>query len=160
MTKSQGGTEMADELNRQTIETIKPNVSLEQLYNTMSGEADGLYRQIITICTVFLGGTLAYFDKLFVGNVRWSIVFLFGAWLALTYPLAVLVRVRWQNVEAHRHALEFFKTHDNKEYDKAVEIPRRGRRRTNCAICSMIIGLLLIAIFAGINIIFKFKGGQ
>ena len=47
--------------------TIKENtrqtISLEALYDTMSKEADGLYKQMITICTAFLGGTLVQFGK-------------------------------------------------------------------------------------------------
>lgn len=32
-------------------------ILLESLYDTMSKEADGLYKQMIAICTAFLGGT-------------------------------------------------------------------------------------------------------
>ncbi len=69
---------MMSDSNEQTI-------SLEALYDTMSKEADGLYKQMITICTAFLGGTLVFFEKLFVSKAGWSIYFLFGGWAALTY---------------------------------------------------------------------------
>lgn len=130
-------------------------ISLEVLYDTMSKEADGLYKQMITICTAFLGGTLVFFEKLFVGNAEWSIYILFVGWAALTYPLAVLMIVRWQNVEAHRYILEYFKTNEEAEYNKAVEIPKRGRKWTKSAIFSMVAGLILISIFTAINIIYR-----
>lgn len=134
-------------------------ISLEVLYDTMSKEADGLYKQMITICTAFLGGTLVFFEKLFVSKAGWSIYFLFGGWAALTYPLAVLIYVRWQNVEAHRHTLEYFKTRNEAEYNIAVAIPKRGRKWTTSAIVSMVAGLILIATFTAINIIYRQIGG-
>lgn len=126
----------------------------------MSQEADGFYKQIITICTAFLGGSLAFFDKLYVSKATWSLWLLFTAWAALVYPLAVLVWVRWQNVEAHRHALEYFKTNDENEYKKAVSLPERGRKWTTSAIISMVLGLIIIAVFTAINIFSKPTGGQ
>jgi hypothetical protein len=127
-------------------------ISLERLYDTMSKEVDGLYRQMITICTAFLGGTLVFFEKLFVSNAEWSIYVLFGGWAALTYPLAVLIFIRWQNVEAHRHVLEYLKTGKEKEYNEAVLMSRRGRKWTTSAIISMVAGLVLVAAFTAINI--------
>ncbi len=134
-------------------------ISFEALYDTMSKEADGLYKQMITICTAFLGGSLVFFEKLFVSDAGWAIYFLFGGWAALTYPLAVLIYVRWQNVEAHRHILEYLKTESEIEYNKAVAIPKRGRKWTTSAIISMLAGLILIATFTAINIIYRQIGG-
>ena len=131
----------------------------DRLYTTMSQEADGLYKLLITICTTFLGGTLVFFEKLFVSDARWSIWLLFLAWLALTYSIAVLVWIRWQNVEAHRHALEYTKTGDENEYKKAEGIPEAGRRWTLSAIIIMIAGLLLLALFTAINVFYRYFGG-
>jgi len=146
---------MANEPDTQEERIRKSNVSLDQLYNTMAQEADGFYKQMITISTAFLGGTLAYFDKLFVGNVRWSLWLLFPGWALLVFPIAVLALVRWQNVEAHRHVLEYFKTGDEKEYATAARIGKKGRWRTKCAIYSMILGLALMAAFTAANIFFS-----
>ncbi len=57
-------------------DSSEQTISLEALYDTMSKEADGLYKQMITICTAFLGGTLVFFEKLFVSKAGWSIYFL------------------------------------------------------------------------------------
>jgi len=137
-----------------------PTVPIERLYATMSEEAAGVYKLVITICTAFLGGTLVYFDKLFISKATWSIYILFLGWAALTYPLAVLVFVRWQNVEAHRHVLEYVKTGDDKEFEKAASIPRKSRKWTTSALISMVAGLVLIAVFTAINIALKPNGGQ
>jgi len=131
----------------------------DRLYTTMSQEADGFYKLLITICTTFLGGTLIFFEKLFVSDARWSIWLLFLAWLALAYSIAVLVWIRWQNVEAHRHALEYLKTRVEKDYEKAVSIPNKARKWTTSAIIVMMIGLGLIAVFTAINIYYKYIGG-
>jgi len=143
------------------------------LYNTMSQEAAGLYKQMIAICTAFLGGSIVFFEKLFVSAVEWSIYFLFAGWLALTYPLAVLMIIRWQNIESHRLMLEYLKSKDdtkrnqNRDEDrneakfrKVVNIAERGRKWTMSAILSMVIGLILIAIFTAINIGFLFNSEQ
>jgi hypothetical protein len=124
----------------------------------MSKEADGFYNQMIAICTGFLGGTLIFFKMLFVASAEWSLLLLFLGWAALTYPLAVLIFVRWQNVEAHRHALEYLKKGDEKEYMLAVSIPKKGRKWTESAIISMVVGLILIATFTAINIISRNAG--
>jgi len=146
--------------NPQQAQNAISNVPLERLYSTMSSEADGLYKQMITICTTLLGGTLLFFDKLFVGNVSWTLAILFFGWAALTYPLPVMIFVRWKNVEAHRHILEYFKTKDQKEYEKAVELPRRSRWWTKSAILSMTLGLVLIAVFTAINVVLHSQGDR
>lgn len=136
----------------------KQDVSIETLYNTMSKEADGTYRQMIAVCTAFLGGTLVFFEKLFIGDVWWSIYFLFTGWAALAYSLTVLCWVRWKNVEAHRHILEYFKSSSEKNYKRADSISKSGRKLMISAIVVMVVGVILIAIFAGINIYFKYGG--
>jgi len=75
-------------------ETAEQTISLEALYDTMSKEADGLRKQMFTIRAAFLGATLVFFEKLFVSDAGWSIIFLFGGWVASTYPLAVLLYIR------------------------------------------------------------------
>lgn len=148
-----------NDISEQRNEDDVPTVSFERLYSTMAEEADGFYKQMITICTAFLGGSLVFSEKLFVSDARWSLVLLFVAWLALTYPLAVLVWVRWQNVEAHRHALKYLTTHDVNEYQQAQSIPIKGRKWTTSAIILMVFGLFLIASFTAISIYFKYFGG-
>ena len=137
-------------------------VSLDKLYDTMSQEADGLYKQLITICTTFFGGSLlgglwVFFEneKMFVGNAKCLLWLLFAAWVALTYPLAALVWIRWQNVESHRHVLEYLKTRDEEEYKKAKSIPKKGRKWMTSALISMVFGLVLIAVFTAMSIYYK-----
>ncbi len=136
-------------------------VSPETLYDAMAREADGFYRQITTICTAFLGGILVFLEKLFTISPK-SIIYLIvlgSGVICLILSLAAISYVRWQNVEAHRHALKYFKTEDKSEYNKAMEIPERSRIWTKIAIFSMILGIFLITIFVGASIIYKQDGG-
>jgi len=128
-----------------------------QLYATMAQEAAGLYKQMITISTAFLGGSLAFFDKFFTtGKASCSIWLLFSAWVALIYPVFILSWVRWQNVESHRHMLEYLKNESSDgNYKKAAEIAAKGRKWTKSAIISLALALALLAIFALVNVYHK-----
>jgi len=130
-----------------------------QLYSTMAQEAAGLYKQMITISTAFLGGSLAFFDKFFTrGRASSSIWLLLFAWVALIYPVFVLSWVRWQNVESHRHMLEYLKNErSNGEYEKAADIAAKSRKLTMSAIISLAIALALLAIFVFVNVYYKIQ---
>jgi len=132
----------------------------ECLYSTMAQEANGLYSQMITISTAFFGGSLAFFGRFNVSASTWFVCILVLAWLALIAPLAILICVRWKNVEAHRHALEYIKTGKDEEYKKAVQIPRRARCCTKVAIGLMMFGLLLLMILTAMGIYSEQFGGR
>ncbi len=143
----------AKEANKVKGHQARSNISLEALYNTMSVEAGGLYNQAITICTAFLGGTLIFYERLFVSDITWTLIILVLGWITLVYPLAAFTYVRWQNVEAHRHVLEYFNTGEKEDYDKALAIPKKSRCLTKSAITSMVIGLCLVGIFTTLNLV-------
>jgi len=97
------------------------------------------------------------------------------AWVTLIYTVAALVWIRWQNVESHRHVLEYLKAWDkylkacdkkdynkaneeynkaDKEYNKAKSIIGKGRKLMISVFISMLVGLILIAVFTAM-IIYK-----
>lgn len=133
-------------------------VSPDTLYDTMSREADGLYKQLMTIGTSFFGGSLLgfvwfLFDNEVVRNEKRLLWPLFMAWVALIYTVVVLVWIRWQNVESHRHVLEYLKTSDEKEYNKAKSIRNKSRNLMVSALVLMLVGLVLIAAFTAMLIL-------
>ena len=130
------------------------NTTGELLYSTMANEAHGFYSQMITICTVFLGGSLAFYDKFFTVRSAWSIWLLFLSWIFFIYPVVVLTWVRWKNVEAHRHMLEYLKMNKEEEYKIAEDISKKTRKLTEKAINSLGLALLALAVFAFINVSF------
>jgi hypothetical protein len=140
------------EANNDNIQPAKSNVSLDELYKTMATEAAGLYNQMITICTTFLGGTLVFYDKLFVSGNSYTLILLFLGWLCLVIPLPMLIWIRWQNVEAHRYILKYIKFQKADDYTKGVEIPKKSRCLTQWAIWLIAVGLFLISLFTAINI--------
>jgi hypothetical protein len=125
----------------------------KQLYTSMVKEADGFYKQMITISTALLGGSLAFFNYFFSSNkVFHSKWLLLLAWFFLIYQITILSWIRWQNVESHRHALEYLKNKsEDYNYEKASKIAKRGRFFTKTAIISLMITFLLFAIFVYIN---------
>jgi uncharacterized membrane protein YdbT with pleckstrin-like domain len=125
----------------------------KQLYTSMVKEADGFYKQMITISTALLGGSLAFFNYFFTSNkVFHSKWLLLLAWFFLIYQITILSWIRWQNVESHRHALEYLKNKsEDYNYEKASKIAKRGRFFTKTAIISLMITFLLFAIFVYIN---------
>jgi len=140
-------------MKKNTLSNLQStNSTIEQLYSTMAQEADGFYRQMITICTAYLGGTFVFYDKFVTENSTQSLWLLFLAWVALIYPTAVLTYIRWQNVESHRHILEYLKKQEEEEYTRAKTIAKNGRNLTKSAIYSMIIALLLLGMFTALNI--------
>jgi len=124
-----------------------------QLYTSMVKEADGFYKQMITISTALLGGSLAFFNYFFTSNkVFHSKWLLLLAWFFLIYQITILSWIRWQNVESHRHALEYLKNKsEDYNYEKASKIAKRGRFFTKTAIISLMFTFLLFAIFVYIN---------
>jgi hypothetical protein len=127
----------------------------KQLYATMAQEASGLYSQLLTICTAFLGGSLTFYEKLAPNPLPCSMLFLFLAWLSFIYSLLALIWVRWKNVEAHRMILESLKG-DECLYDKARKTAIKTRRVTNSIIVSIGFGMSFLALFVFIN---SYQGG-
>jgi len=128
----------------------------KQLYTTMVKEADGFYKQMLTISTSLLGGSLAFFNYFFTSNkVFHSTGILLLAWFLLIYQITILSWIRWQNVESHRHALEYLKNKsENYLYEKASKIAEKGRFFTKTAIISLMITFLLFTIFVYINFLY------
>ena len=134
-------------------------VSNEQLYAAMAKEANEIHKQVLTICTAFLGGTSVFLDKLYISEAKWTLVILFLGWAALTYPLVALAIVRWKNVESHRYIFNFFKIGNEGELEKAASISKSGRVLTVSALASMTAGLILISVFTALNFWLRPAGG-
>ncbi len=140
-------------------------VSPDTLYNTMSQEADGLYRQLMTIGTSFFGGSLLGFVWFIFNNERIKsekhlLWLLFVAWIALIYTVGALTWIRWQNVESHRHVLEYLKLQGeekcdkaDKEYNKAKSISSKNRKWMSSVFVSVLVGIILIAVFTAMIIL-------
>lgn len=133
------------------------NTTGELLYSTMANEANGFYSQMITISTLSMGGSVVFYDKFFTVKSAWSIWLLFFTWIFFIFPVAILTWIRWQNVEAHRHMLKYFKKNKEEEYRKVEDISIRTRKWTAIAIVSLVLALLTLAIFASVNIYYKPK---
>lgn len=133
------------------------------LYQTMAQEAAGLYSQMLTICSAFLGGSLALYDRLVPENpirIKW---FLFCLWGSLVYPVIILLFVRWRNIESHRLVLEsqrlggeglwYKEKHEEaiRLYEKARRIAQFDRRLMLSAIVSLMAGLVLLATLVTIS---------
>lgn len=125
----------------------------KELYRTMVQEASAFYRQMATICSAFLGGSMLFSDRLVrAPEPRWWWILL-GAWICFVLTLAVIVWLRWQNVESHRLVLESLKDEGSQdEYNQACVLAKRGRCLTYVALGSLLLGLAAHVVYLGLNL--------
>jgi len=131
----------------------------KELYRTMVQEASAFYRQMATICSAFLGGSMLFSDRLVrAPEPRWSWILL-AAWVCFVLTLAVIVWLRWQNVESHRLVLESLKSPSSDaspgsqdKYDKALMLAKHGRVLTYVALVSLLLGLAAHVVYIGLNL--------
>jgi hypothetical protein len=109
--------------------------------------------RITVFISSLLGGTLVFYDKLYVSGIQWTLYILFAGWLCLVIPLPMLLSVRWKNVESHRHVLEYIKSEKQEDLNKAIALPKSGRSQTEWSIRLIAAGLILISVFTALNII-------
>lgn len=123
-------------------------VSREVIFKTIVEEASGLYNLIMTLDTAVFGATLIFIEKIAPNPTRVSIGFLGLGWLSLILSIVCCLRVRWNNLESGRNALEG-------NFEEASKIDKPNRSWTKGAIYLIVIGIACIAIFGFLNIVSK-----
>ena len=110
-------------------------VGRADVFASVATEAGALYKQLVTIATIFLGGTLVFMHKIAPQPTVLSIVFLGVGWLALLLCVVLVVLVRADNIRSGRMVLES-RFHDAKAIDS------RNRRQTTAATVLLAVGLV------------------
>ena len=143
---------MTDNNNNQ-IKSKSDDGIVPALYSTMIQEANNFYRQILTICSLFLGGSLALYDRFASSKMVSTSFLLFITWLLLVYSASIITIIRWRNVESHRLMIEYIKDRDEAKYHKAARIHKMDKCLTVSSIVSFILALFSLSIFAFVNLL-------
>jgi hypothetical protein len=145
---------MVDNNNDNQIKDKSDDRVVSALYSTMIQEANNFYRQVLTICSCFLGGSLALYDRFARSIIPCTSCLLVLTWVLLVYSVFVITFIRWKNVESHRLMIGYIKERDDAKYYKAEDIYKKGKCLTVSSIVSLIIALLLLSIFASVNLLY------
>lgn len=121
------------------------SVPKKTVFESITSEAGGFYRQVLTIASAFLGGTILFFDKLKVSIKPLSLILLFLGWLCLIVVIALSGIIRLKNLESGRLAL------DN-EIEKARKLDSRKENWSEIMLWFLIAGIFLITLFGIINL--------
>lgn len=146
---------MTDNNSNSQIKIMGDDETVRHLYSTMIQEANNFYRQVLTICSLFLGGSLALYDRFASSIIPCTSCLLFITWLLLVYSASIITIIRWRNVESHRLMIEYFKDKDSnsKKYDEAASRYKKDKCLTVSSIVSFILALLSLSIFAFVNLL-------
>jgi hypothetical protein len=107
-------------------------------------ECPAFYRLLITISTMFLGGTLAFIEKIVPHPIRGSAPYLGWGWALLIVTILAVVWVRWANIEAIHAYLR-------KKYDRSDRLQVFGRVMMLIAGLTLGVGMGFVMMFGYIN---------
>ncbi len=102
-------------------------------------EAIAFYRLIVTTATVFLSGSLLFWEKFLPAINAWSIFLVTLGWMSLAGSIMLIAQVRRQNVELARLGLA-------EKWDKYDELERKVRCAASAAIYFLAGGMLSVAL--------------
>ncbi len=121
------------------------DVPREKTFEILAQEAGAFYRSILTVATAFLGGSLVFLDKTAATFSTLSLCVLAMAWGALVWTIALIVRVRRDNLVSGRLALQDM-------LDEAKRLDEQNEDRTNLAVTALIVGISLMMFFGMLSL--------
>lgn len=105
---------------------------------TVIAEATGYYKLVVTTSTLFLGGTLVFWEKVAPTLSPVSLSLLGVGWLFLIVSVMLVVFVRRDNIEMGRCVLA-------NEYTKCDPIAVRSRKLTTASGVCLALGMFFVA---------------
>lgn len=105
---------------------------------TVIAEASGYYKLIVATATLFLGGTLVFWEKVAPLPSKVSLILLGLGWLFLIISVMLIAFVRRDNVEAGRLCL-------SDKFDKYERVAKRSRNLTTWSGMSLALGMFFVA---------------
>jgi hypothetical protein len=139
--------ETGDQPGAETAAVLPSEDEVKRFLDLSEKECPAFYRMLLTITTLFLGGTLGFVEKIVPHPVWWSFFFLGAGWLCLCFTIFAVVWIRRYNIET-LHA--YLRDHN---YDKCDELQTRGRRLMFWGGNSLAAGILLVTIFGFVNFV-------
>jgi hypothetical protein len=110
-------------------------------------ECPAFYRMLLSITTLFLGGTLGFIEKIVPHPVKWSFIFLGAGWLCLCATIFAVVWIRRYNILT-LHA--YLREHD---YDKSDALQAKGLSLMSWAGNFLAAGILFVTTFGFVNFV-------
>ncbi len=130
----------------------------QMVFQSMHREAEGLYRQLLTIASSFLGGSLIFLTQMDIGVTRRALWLLFLSWVLFALSITLLLLVRWNNVEQMQQFLEALGMEEAGEKQRAEELyagvqkrTRRGQVMTWLILLSLMSAMVLLGGFLAWN---------
>jgi hypothetical protein len=124
-----------------------PNVvSKAALLQSITTEASGFYGQIVTVASVFLGGSLLFLEKIAPVRTGLSLLFLAPGWLALVASIGCVVSLRHMNLMAGRLAMDG-------KYHEAGQFNRCTDRLSVWSLGLLILGMVLLMVAGILNVV-------
>jgi hypothetical protein len=108
------------------------------LSESVIAEARGYYKLVVATATLFLGGTLVFWEKVTPTLSELSLWLLGAGWLCLVTSVMLVVFVRRDNIEMGRLALA-------EKDDKDDRIAKRSRRLTTASGVCLALGMFFVA---------------
>jgi len=121
---------------------------IKTIWGSLELEAEELYKYVLTIASAFSGGTWFFMDKITMEPIHNSLILLFIGWGGLLFSIAILPIVRLFNLAGGRSVLEQ-KPQLTEKYSCVND------RLTWLMVLSMILGMVFIAIYIGVNLWYK-----
>jgi hypothetical protein len=122
--------------------------SRKLISESVIAEAVGFYKLVVATATLFLGGSLVFWERI-APTISACSLFLLGlGWLCLIACVGMIVFVRRDNIEAGR----LYLSGEDKEYDK---IALRSRRFTTTSGILLTAGMFFVSAAGMISLVEK-----
>lgn len=112
----------------------------KQITESVINEATSFYKLVVTTATVFLGGTLIFWEKIAPAISQASVIALGCGWLCLIVSIALIVFARRDNIELGRLVLK-----GRPESNRQDKIAKRCRCFTTASGVFLSLGMLFTA---------------
>lgn len=116
----------------------------DSTFRIIVGECRAFYKQVVTVATLFLGGTLLFIEKITPHPAQCTLVILGLGWLSLVLSILGVTWVRRDNIECGRLVL-------CDQEGEARAIQRRAQRFTDASGILLAIGVFLVMLFGFVN---------
>ena len=123
-------------------------IALDSFFKAQLKEAGELYQQLLTIATLFLGGSIVFMEKIAPNPKPPTLILIYIGWLALLISIVLLIVIRLNNIDT----ISLSVSKDENEKNKGKNLEKINHIITRIMVIFLTIGLIFITIFGAINL--------